>query len=205
MKVLLTGFNPFAGLRTNPSQLIVEEIGLRAKLLSDIHVTAQVLPTEFEAAGSRIQDLIHTVAPDLVLSLGTAASQSVLTLERVALNLDDSTLPDNAGVTHEAKTIAHDGPPAYFSTLPLQYLKTELHQKGIPVKISNHAGTYVCNHVFYLALHQINKLQTHSVCGFIHVPLVSGNSIPFGKHTITLHGLVVAIEYCLKIIYNGSS
>jgi pyrrolidone-carboxylate peptidase len=59
---------------------------------------------------------------------------------------------------------------------------------------------YVCNHVFYLALHQINKLQTDSMCGFIHVPLVSGSTILFGKHTFTLHGLVVAIECCLEIL-----
>lgn len=200
MKILLTGFNPFAGLKMNPSQLIVEEIVLRAKGLSDIELIGEVLPTEFEAAGNRIQELIHSIMPEIILSLGVSSRQNELHLERVALNIDDSSLPDNAGFSPEEKPIVNNGPLTYVSNMPLYYFKTELQKKGVPVKISNYAGTYVCNHVFYLALHQINKSYIDTICGFIHVPLIAKNGIPMGPHKITFNRLVEAIEYCLALL-----
>ena len=200
MKILLTGFKPFAGLKMNSSQLIVEEIVLRTQGLPGIEVTGEVLPTEFESAGNRIQELIHSLVPEIILSLGMSSGQNELNLERVALNLDDSTLPDNTGFSPEEKPIVDDGPLAYLSNMPLRYLKMKLEKKGIPVKISNHGGTYVCNHVFYLALHQISKSGIDAICGFIHVPLIAKNDVSVGTHKITFNRLVEAVEYCLKLM-----
>ncbi|MBO3460500.1 pyroglutamyl-peptidase I [Aetokthonos hydrillicola Thurmond2011] len=200
MKVLLTGFNPFANLKMNPSQLIVEEIAAKAKSWHDIQVTGEVLPTEFVAAGERIQELMSQIKPEVYLGLGVARSRSILNLERVALNLDDCTLPDNAGLTLEGKKIVDDAPVAYFSTLPLLHIKNELIKKGTPVEISNHAGTYVCNHVYYLALRQINLLGIDTIGGFIHIPFISEQDSVAGQHKINLSELVLAIEHCLQIL-----
>lgn len=201
MKVLLAGFEPFSNLEINPSQIIVEEIAERMRLSSEMEITAIVLPTEFEASGRRIEKLIRTIQPVLVLLLGVAVKSNVLNLERVALNLDDTQEPDNAGEYRKGSLIVKDGPLAYFSNIPLEYLEQQLNKSGMPTIISNYAGSYVCNHVFYLAQHEIEKLGINSLCGFIHVPYVSSQSSNIGtKFKITLIDLVEAILYVLNLL-----
>ena len=127
MRVLITGFNSFAGIKTNPSQLIVERLHPQ-KFSTDIEVTKVVLPTEFSAAGDKLQQLITSISPQIILLLGVAAKRKVVSLERVALNLNDCSLPDNAGCKREGQIIIEQGPPAYFATLPLHDLQKELHK-----------------------------------------------------------------------------
>ena len=148
-KILLTGFNAFGTVRENPSQLVVEAIASRG--WPDL--TAAVLPTEFALAGRRIRALIRRHRPELIVCLGVAQGIPAIHLERVALNLDDTEAPDNAGRIHAAKRIVKGGPLAYESTLPIIKMRERLRARGIPAAISNHAGTYVCNHVFYVARH----------------------------------------------------
>ena len=200
MKVLLTGFTPFGNLEMNPSQVLVEEIAARMRTSDDFLVIVEVLPTEFEAAGQRIQTLIRQNLPDVILGLGVATERSVISLERIALNLDDTAMPDNTGLSPRGTKIVNEGPLAYATTLPIDYLQESLEEKGIPVEISNHAGTYVCNHTFYLARHQIEELGLNSMCGFIHLPLVADTNDYRGHHTLTLFGLVLVIEYCLELL-----
>jgi pyroglutamyl-peptidase len=200
MKVLLTGFNPFADIQVNPSQLVVDAIALKEKKKSDIQITTEILPTEFIKAGNRIQELIQKITPALFLGLGVSEERRVLRIERVALNLDDSVFPDNAGFTPVGKLIVDDGPLAYFSNFPLLHLKKKLQTKGIPIEISNHAGTYVCNHVFYLAMHQIKKLDIDTICGFIHLPLISDHGSIFKMQKINIQGFVLFIEFCLEFL-----
>ena len=196
MRVLITGFNSFAGIKTNPSQLIVERLHPQ-KFSTDIEVTKVVLPTEFSAAGDKLQQLITSISPQIILLLGVAAKRKVVSLERVALNLNDCSLPDNAGCKREGQIIIEQGPPAYFATLPLHDLQKELHKHAIATEISNHAGTYVCNHVFYLALHYIKQLQLNTACGFIHVPLVSDNS----TSSMNLQKLIDAIGLSINFLH----
>jgi pyroglutamyl-peptidase len=198
MTILLTGFTPFGGLTANPSQAIVQALAGRAA--GDL--VAEVLPTEFAAAGARVGELIRTVRPRAVVCLGVGRDRDAVCLERVALNLDDCEEPDNAGVTAAGRLIAADGPLAYWSTLPLERLRDALRAGGVPVRITNHAGTYVCNHVFYVARHQLEMLGSRAPCGFIHVPLPPAADAPAeeGKQAPTLDGLVEAIACCLGVI-----
>src|SRR6185503_14590339 len=158
MTTLLTGFNRFGDLEVNPTQLIVESMAKRPGAFTNFNLVVEVLPTEFIVAGNRISQLIRQHRPEMVVCLGVGAGLGEIHLERVALNLDDGGLPDNAGVSRTGQKIVPDGPLAYHSTLPLVRMREALRQRGIPAIISNHAGTYVCNHVFYLARHEVERL-----------------------------------------------
>ena len=194
MTTLLTGFNRFGDLQLNPTRLIVEEFS-RRNGPAGMNLVAEVMPTEFLAGGKRIVELIRQYRPDRIVCLGVAAGSDAIRLERVALNLDDCAIPDNAGLQLAGNQIIPDGPSAYWSTLPIDAMLAALQQRGIPTVISNHAGTFVCNHVFYLARHEIECLGLGTQCGFIHVPQIS--DAPAGN--FTLDGLTAAIECCLRV------
>lgn len=194
MKILLTGFNPFGANAVNPSQLIVQALGEREYDSFDL-ITA-VLRTEFAAAGAAVKGLIEAVEPDVVLMLGLASGRNVISLERVAINLNDAGLPDNAGDHAQGRLIAADdnAPVAYWSTLPLDALTAALQERGIPVGYSNHAGAFVCNHVFYTARQAIEQMGWAVPCGFIHVPPIADSPDAAG---LPLATLIDGIETCL--------
>ncbi len=191
-KVLLTGFNRFGKVRENPSQLVVEHFASRGRA----GLITEVLPTEFAAAGRRIRTLIRRRRPKVILCLGVAQGIPSIHLERVALNLDDTEVPDNAGRIHSAKRIVKEGPLAYESTLPIIQIRDRLRQRGIPAAVSNHAGTYVCNHVFYVARDEVERLGLHAKCGFIHVPGI----LPLETQGMKLEQTIEAIEECLRLV-----
>ncbi|HEX8196698.1 MAG TPA: hypothetical protein VF571_10965 [Pyrinomonadaceae bacterium] len=201
MKILLTGFNPFGELKINPSQLIVQEIKNRSKS-GDYVVIPSVLKTEYDAAENKIRKLLREIRPDACVCLGLAMGGSSIQLERIALNLDDTDSPDNAGELRCDRPIIADGPDIYRSTLPLNLIHEALRNCGIPTHYSNHAGTYICNHVFYTAIHEIQRLGINAKCGFIHVPFISKDTqepIRFSAG-LPLEMMIEAIECCLDII-----
>jgi pyroglutamyl-peptidase len=198
MRTLLTGFDRFADVEVNPTQLIVEHI-------KEVHpandLIVQVLPTKFVQAGSRITQLIREYRPERVICLGVGNGFEAIHLERIALNLDDSNVLDNAGLSPVGKLIVPTGPLAYWSTLPIENMRDALKDCGIPVIISNHAGTYVCNHVFYLARHEVELLEIDSECGFIHVPRLAEEKKEEIKSPpgLTLTMMTEAIKCCLRV------
>jgi len=194
VKIILTGFMPFGGLAANPSQLIVERLAARSLYA---HLVTVILPVEYYHAGWYIRDLIQTHLPDAVLCLGLAQRRNTIHLERVALNLDDAAVPDNAGDLASGRVIDPDGPPAYWSTLPLEVMLSSLQARHIPAAISNHAGTYVCNHVFYAARRQLDCARSESPCGFIHVPPIRENDDSTG---LPLTTMIEAVECCLDVL-----
>jgi pyroglutamyl-peptidase len=199
MVILVTGFEPFGGIPVNPSQAVVEALGKRAGERRAELVT-EILPCEFRAAGSRIVTLIRELRPAAVVSLGLAASANAIRLERHALNLNDALRPDNAGDLASGRPIATDGPIGYWSTLPLDAMLRALKGRDIPSVISNHAGAYVCNHVFYTARHEIERLGSGTPSGFIHLPLMTeqdATPLP-GGITLPLATMVEAVECCLS-------
>ncbi len=195
MKIILTGFEPFGDIKENPSQQIVEALAKR-RPPAGVHLTTKILPVTFAPAGEQIRTLIRAVNPDIVFALGVAASRNSLNLERVALNLDDARLPDNAGTQPEGVHIESDGPPAYFCALPLTYLQGKLQAKGHPTIISNHAGTYVCNHVYYVAAHMLAALGREAHSLFLHVPMPAAP----GEEGLTLPQMTDAAAYCLELL-----
>ncbi len=193
MRILVTGFQPFGELQVNPSQLIVEH--LQASQRDDI--IPLVLPTAYQAAGERIASAIQADQPDAVIMLGVAQRRATISLERIAVNVDDAKLPDNSGVIASGESIAQGGPAAYWSTLPLMTMQTALAAHELPVEISNHAGTFVCNHTFYVARHTLESLGRPIPCGFIHVPAFTERD---GDPGLSLEVMIKAVDICLGVV-----
>ena len=185
-RVLVTGFEPFAQSSFNPSEAILGEFPLLAGP-KQTHQHIHRLRTDFEVSGRQIVSLVKRIRPDKILLLGLAEDRDGIWLERVALNLDDSSIPDNRGVIRHGRPILRWGPAAYFSTAPVDSLCKRLSKNGVPVAISNHAGTFVCNHVYYKALHCINALSLSCQCLLVHLPVTGrpGKKVPLGTASWT--------------------
>jgi pyroglutamyl-peptidase len=201
MVILVTGFEPFGGIPVNPSQAIVEAVGLNAAARR-AEIVTEILPCEFGAAGERIKTLIRELRPDAVVSVGLAASAAAIRLERVALNLNDALRPDNGGDLASGRLIDPDGPIGYWSTLPIDAMLSAVKAREISSLITNHAGAYVCNHVMYTARHEIERLGLGIPSGFIHVPLMTEQvaPVPPGAATLPLAAMVEAVETCLDVL-----
>lgn len=171
MRVLISGFEPFGGRDINPTALLVR--ALEANEISyptDLMVQSVLLPVTFENAYAVLQDKIKNFNPDVVIAFGQAAGRDSFELEAVAMNLIKAKIADNNGVMPSDEVIMHDGPPTFASTLPLQGIEGALTKAGLPVKVSNDAGAFVCNYVFYRLME--SNQDTLRLCGFIHVPLL---------------------------------
>ena len=196
MKILLTGFTPFGTVAVNPSQLIVECIAERGRFPD---LVTEILPVEYVRAGARLRQLIHESQPEAVVCLGVAESRSAINLERVALNVNDASIPDNAGDLASGQRIVEDAPVAYWSTLPIEKMRDELAKRNIPVTISNHAGAYLCNHAFYVTRHEIECLGWEIPCGFIHVPALCETTSD-DCAGLPLDVMVQGVEACLECL-----
>lgn len=167
MKILITGFEPFHDHPLNPSQLLVER-------LADQHQKATIingiLPVHHELGPKKMHGLLYEHSPDAVLAFGLASSRAKISLERVAINLLDFSIADNAGVTISNQPIDPNGPTAFFSTLPIEELFTVLTDAGIPTEVSLSAGTYLCNQVFYTLMQWVAVQNKRIPAGFIHLP-----------------------------------
>jgi len=198
--ILVTGFEPFGGASENPSRLIANE--LHGRMILDRVVVAEILPCEFGRSVRLLKTAIRKHAPELVLCLGQAGGRAGLTLERVALNLDDAPIPDNAGQRPIDQPIVKRGPAAAWATVPVKAMARAIAMAGIEASVSHSAGTYVCNHVFY-GLMQVLKRRPEIRGGFIHVPFLpeqsaeQGRNAPFLILPQMVRGVEVAIETAL--------
>lgn len=165
--VLLTGFAPFGGEDVNPSWEAVR--ALDGKRIGGHRIVARCLPVEFGRANAALRRAIADTSPALVLCVGQAGGRAAISIERVAINVDDARIPDNAGNAPVDAPIVARGPAAYFSTLPIKRLRAALDRAGIPAEVSQTAGTYVCNHVFYGLMHAL-KRRPGLRGGFVHIP-----------------------------------
>ena len=167
MKILITGFDPFGGESINPAYEAV-------KLLPDTIAGAQLIkleiPTVFAKSIQVVKDAIETHCPDIVINVGQAGGRACVTVEKVAINLAEAGIPDNAGDEPHGEPLEPDGPDAYFSTLPVTEMVQNVKAHGLPCEISYSAGTYVCNSIMYRVLHLAAKEYPEMKAGFIHVP-----------------------------------
>jgi pyroglutamyl-peptidase len=164
--VLLTGFAPFGGESVNPSWQAAH--ALHGRHINGHRIVARQLPVEFGASLKALRAAIRETKPALVLCLGQAGGRASMSLERVAINVDDARIPDNAGAQPIDSDIIADGPAAYFTRLPIKSMLAALREAGIPAEVSQTAGTYVCNHVFYGLMHALRNRRIRG--GFVHIP-----------------------------------
>lgn len=168
-RILLTGFEPFGSDSINPSWEVAR--ALHGEVIAQAQVCAVQLPCVFGDAVQTLHAALDEHQPVLVISLGLAGGRAEITPERVAINIDDARIPDNAGRQPVDVAVVENAPAAYFSTLPVKAMVRDLRAQGIPAALSNTAGTFVCNHVFYALMHRLARRAASGVRGgFIHVP-----------------------------------
>jgi pyroglutamyl-peptidase len=197
MKALVTGFEPFAGEPINPALEAVQRLPARLGVLD---IAIETLPAVFGRALDVLENAIIATDPDIMLCVGQAGGRAALSLERVAINLDDARIPDNAGQRPIDRPIVPGGPAGYFATLPIKAAAAALREAGLPAIVSNTAGTFVCNHVFYGLMHLIASRQMRLRGGFLHVPyLPSQAASQQGAPSMALADIVRGVEIVLSV------
>lgn len=201
--ILLTGFEPFGGEPLNPSWEAVR--GLDGQHLGEHHLIRAVrLSCVFDLALAELEAELTQHQPVLVLAVGQAGGRCELSLERVAINLDDARIPDNAGAQPIDRPIVADGPAAYFTTLPIKAMVLALREAGLPAAVSYSAGTYVCNHLFYGLMHRIARDGLRCRGGFLHIPYLPEQAArqPTGAPSMSLtqivQGLTIGLDAALN-------
>lgn len=201
MKILLTAFDPFANEKINPTLEVL-------KKLEDNILNAQIikleLPTVFGISSKILEEKIKEVKPDVILSLGQAGGRSKITVERVAINVDDASIKDNAGEKPIDQKIRNDGENAYFSTLPIKAIVEEIKKAGIPAEISNTAGTFVCNHIMYEGLYLAEKYGNIKA-GFIHIPFLPEQVIDKDMPSMNISDIKKSLEIAIATIIKYSN
>ena len=192
--VLLTGFEPFNGALTNPSWEAVR--ALKGWIEDDFIVEILQLPCVFGFANRVLCGAVDEIKPDIVLCVGQAGGRAALTVERVAINVDDAPILDNDGQQPVDAPIAPEGPAAYFATLPVKAIVGAMRERGLQAAVSQTAGTFVCNHVFYGVMHHLQGRDASG--GFIHLPYLPEQGEPSMALRDMIDGLKVAVEVAVR-------
>lgn len=166
--VLLTGFEPFNGAAINPAWEAVR--ALEGWSGEDFRVEVRQLPCVFVDANRALADMVDALHPDVVIAVGQAGGRAEISVERVAINVDDASILDNAGRQPVDQAIAEEGPAAYFTNLPIKAMVAVMREAGLRAGVSQTAGTFVCNHVFYGLMRHVAASGRNVKAGFIHVP-----------------------------------
>ncbi len=167
MKILLTAFDPFGGEAINPAE---EAVRLVPTSVGGAEIVKLTVPTVFGKSIELAAEAIRREKPDAVLMIGQAGGRSAITPERVAINVNDARIADNAGHIPDDEPIIPGGPAAYFSTLPIKKMTEAIRAAGLPASVSNTAGTFVCNQLMYGVLALLEKEFPETIGGFMHIP-----------------------------------
>jgi pyroglutamyl-peptidase len=200
--VLVTGFEPFDGADINPSWEAAR--ALDGTSCGAASVVARQMPCVFGAALVALEAAIAELQPELVICVGLAGGRSEMSLERVAINIDDGRIADNAGAQPIDVPVVAGGPAAYFSSLPIKAIVHALRDAGTPASVSNTAGTFVCNHIFYGLMHALARGGGYTRGGFIHIPYLPEQAAQVGDAPsmaleTAVKGLTIAIETALSV------
>lgn len=185
MKLLITGFEPFGETNINPSWEAVRRLPDR---VGEYELCKLNIPTVYAEAANLVLEKAQEIGADAVISVGQAGGRDAVTPERIAVNIRDARIPDNAGILCRGNRVAEDGPAAYFSTLPVEKISQAIRDAGIPSAVSNTAGCYVCNDVLYTLLNVYHDTPVR--VGFIHVPWLPEQGTP----NLPLEDTVKALE-----------
>jgi pyroglutamyl-peptidase len=168
MKVLLTGFEPFGSSQVNPSAQVVRTLARDG--IPGVALHSAILPVDRQGGPATLLNAVRALHPDAILCLGEATRRMAISIERVALNLLDYRMADNAGHQAIDEPIVPNGPAAYFVTLPVRAMLEAVRAAGIPAELSLSAGAFLCNQVTYELLHYLTTYQLDIPAGFVHVP-----------------------------------
>lgn len=195
--ILLTGFEPFGGENINPSWEVARS--LDGASIAGARVASRLLPCSFGIASEVMRRWLADLRPGVVLALGQASGRADFSIERVAINVDDARIADNDGAQPIDKAIAAGGPVGYFSTLPIKAIVAGLRSFGLPASVSQTAGTFVCNHVFYALMHDLRQRPAVRA-GFMHLPMLPAQAARHpGLPCLPLSAMVEGVHEALRI------
>jgi pyroglutamyl-peptidase len=202
--ILITGFEPFNGDTINPSLEV-------ARLLSShraegVRLATAVLPVSIARIESALREAVSEHHPDAVIAVGQASTRVDISIERVAINIDDFRIPDNDGAQPVDMPVIPGGPAAYFSTLPIKAITQRLRAAGVPAQVSQSAGTFLCNHTFYLLCHLAATRYPAMRAGFIHVPPLPQQAAPnLGQSSMALETIVAGLKIAIETVRDVSA
>ena len=192
--LLITGFAPFGGETVNPSW---EAVSRLPDTIGDYRLTKLQIPTVFSLAARAVLDAAGDQIPDVILCIGQAGGRDAVTPARVAINMASATIADNAGITPSEEPILPGGPDGIFSTVPVARMAEAIREAGLPGKISNTAGTFVCNDTLYRLLHHFAGTGTR--VGFIHVPHLPQQARD-GAPSMTQDAIIAALTAAIGVL-----
>lgn len=199
MKILLTGFDPFGEDKINPSIELVKKVDGK---IGNTQIFKLEIPTVFKKSGQILEENIKKIRPDVILCIGQAGGRSAISVERIAINIDDARIFDNSGEKPIDEKLRDDGENAYFSNLPIKKIVEEIKKENIPAEISNSAGTFVCNHLMYEALYLAKKYKNIRA-GFIHIPYLPEQVLnKTNTASMDLENSLRAINIAIRTIIN---
>jgi pyroglutamyl-peptidase len=190
-RLLITGFDPFGGEKINPAWEAVKQLPDR---VGEYDLCKLEIPTVFGEAARRVLEAAEGFRPDVILCIGQAGGRAAVTPERIAVNIRDAKIPDNAGNVPVGEFVDPDGPAAMFATVPVMKMAEAICAAGLPGAVSNSAGAFVCNDTLYLLLRHYEGTAVR--VGFVHVPYLPEQGSPSLPLADTVRALVAAIEVC---------
>ncbi|CAM2775912.1 pyroglutamyl-peptidase I [Pseudomonas fluorescens] len=197
--VLLMGFEPFDQDPVNPSWEAVRQLD-GVQLAEGVQIAARRLPCAFSTVGKCLTGLIAELRPAMVIATGLGPGRSDISIERVAINVNDARIPDNLGEQPIDTAVVVGGPAAYFSTLPIKAMVKALRDAGVAASVSQTAGTFVCNQVFYLLQHALVGTDVRS--GFIHVPNLPEQVADTGQASMPLVTTVEGLREAVRVAWS---
>ena len=194
-RLLITGFAPFGGDKVNPSWQAVQALPDRG---GDRELVKQELPVTFRGAPAALFEALDAHEPDALLMVGVAASRGMVTPERQGVNEKNARIPDNEGYQPQNEPLVPGGPEALFSTLPVEDMTEAIAALGVPARLSDSAGRFVCNALLYSALYHLEQTDDPIPAAFIHVPATPemGLDVP----TLSLDQIVLALQAAIEAI-----
>ena len=201
--ILITGFDPFGGESINPAWEAVKT--MEGYTDGGYTVVTQMVPTVRYNSVKTAIEAAEKCNPDFILCVGQAGGRPDITIERVAINCDDFRIPDNGGNQPTDEPVVADGPSAYFATLPIKDIVNALHQVGIPAKVSNTAGTFVCNHIMYGVSHYAAQKGGIKV-GFMHIPYLPSQVVNKpDQPSMAVETVRATLETIVHVLAHGES
>lgn len=198
MKILVSGFDPFGGESINPS---IEAVKCLPDTILEVEIIKLEIPTVIGKSIDVLTQAVYDYKPDIVLCVGQAGGRSDITVERVAINVNDCRIKDNEGNQPIDEPIVSEGPDAYFLTFPIKSIVSNIQAQGIPASVSNTAGTFICNHVAYGMAHLAKTKYPNMKTGFIHIPFLPEQvTTKFNMPSMSLELIVQALEVVIKTI-----
>ncbi|WP_340610998.1 pyroglutamyl-peptidase I [Xenorhabdus bharatensis] len=202
--ILVTAFEPFGGDAINPSWEAIKR--LQGSRVADANIEVHQLPCIFDTSLAQLYTIIDKFQPELVISVGLAGGRPDITVERVAININDARITDNAGNQPIDTPIIAGGPAAYFSSLPIKAIVRALHMSDIPATVSQTAGTFVCNHVMYGLLHYLTQKYPAARGGFIHVPYLPEQTTKYtNMPCMSLEIITSALKTAIKVAWENKT